>query len=564
MRILVVDDDIVDRRTIKRTLQQGGGSYDLVEAETVDKAIAIYDQQDFDLVLVDYRLPGRDGVEMLLALREGRRSAIVMMSTVDDEQVALDSIRAGAQDFVLKHELNASRLRRAILQAQTRFDLEIQLHESHEKLKTLAERDALTGLANRYLFDESLKLAIANNRRDEFKLCLLLIDLDNFKHVNDNFGHDVGDMLLQAFVKRVHACLRGNELFARLGGDEFAITLTNLHDEKEASSVAQRILVALEAPFNIDGKLLNSTASIGIAMHSKNAPDQETLVKHADIAMYRAKKKGRHQACFYENDMQACFSSRYEAERDLRDAFKKEMFSLLYQPIYEARTHQLGCFEAFLHWQDERGVHETNSYLNLAEESKFILQLGRWAIETAIMQQVEWFRITRTQYAMHINLSPTQVAAKDLVEMLSGLFTKHGASPSNFVFELTELAFAGQKQQALEAVHAIRNMGCKVALDDFGTGASSISTLRDFSFDLIKIDPSFVPRENASQQDLDLFKSVVRLIQSMALKTVVVGTETIEHIELCCELDVDQLQGHFFLKPETADHIEKNIISRAV
>lgn len=566
MRVLIVDDDLVDRQIVKRALHLGSVSYELVEAETVDEGLEKFEHGDFDLVLVDYRMPGRDGIEFVMAVHEGYKnkvSAVVMMSNSEDEQIALDAIRAGAQDFILKPEINGPRLRRSILHAQTRFDLEKQLQDTHAKLKHLAERDSLTGLANRYLFDESLKVSVANNRRESHKLALLLIDLDNFKYVNDNFGHDVGDILLQRVVQRVHACLRGNEMFARLGGDEFSITLANLVDAREASKVAQRILLVLEKPFEIDGRTIVSGASIGIAINPENGKTPEDLLKNADIAMYRAKKQGRNQACFFEEEMQDRFSSRFEIEQELREAMIKNQFSLRYQPVYSARTHQLGGFEVLLRWCDENGDRATRSYLDIAEESKLIVQIGRWAIERAIRQQVEWSRMSGIDLEMSINLSPSQLSDRSLVPLLKKLFKEHSAKPSAFVFEVTEQALHGPKKERLDLIQSLRTLGCKVALDDFGSGASSVGSLRDYPFDLVKIDPSFLPTENSPDQERRLFSSVVGMIQALELKTVVVGTESVEQVELCCGLNVDQLQGHFFSKPESVDYIEENLLKRA-
>lgn len=565
MKVLIVDDDIVDRQIVKRALQLGSVSVDLVEAETVDEGLAIIKEQQFDLILIDYRMPGRDGIEMVMALRGAaadQHSAIVMMSNSEDEQISLDAIGAGAQDFLLKNEITASRLRRAILYAQKRFDLERELQDVHLKLKHMAERDSLTGLANRYLFDQSLKVSIANNRREEFKLALLLIDLDNFKYVNDSFGHDVGDILLQRVVQRVHSCLRGNEMFARLGGDEFAIVLSNLQTEQDASKVARRILLVLEKPFEIKERMISSGASIGIAIHPQSGDNPEDLLKNADIAMYRAKKLGRNQACFFEAKMQAHYSSRYQLENDLHEAMRRNEFSLLFQPMYSASTHQLAGFESLLNLKNNSGTHATRTYLDVAEQSKLILPIGRWAIEHAIRQQVYWRKLINEKHEMHINLSPAQVEDKSLINTLKFLFSKYEADPNDFVFEVTEQALVLKSSQARETIQSLRELGAKVALGDFGAGASSLASLRDYPFDLVKIDPSFLPKEYDSEKDKRLFSCVIQMIQALEFKTVVVGTETVEQIELCCQLGVDQLQGHFFLHPEPAEYIEANLLSR--
>ncbi len=566
MRVLIVDDDLVDRQIVKRALHLGSVSYELVEAETVEEGLELFKQQDYDLLLVDYRMPGRDGIELVLTIRSEspeKKTAIVMMSNSEEEQIALDSIRAGAQDFILKNEITAARMHRSILHAQTRFDLEKQLQDSYRKLKELAERDTLTGLANRHLFDESLKIFIANNRRQEHRLALLLIDLDNFKFVNDNFGHGVGDLLLQRVVQRIHACLRGNEIFARLGGDEFAILLSNLDDSLEASNVAKRILHVLEKPFDIKGHTVTSGASIGIALHPDNGEYPEEILKFADIAMYRAKKRGKNQACFFEPEMQAQFISRYQIEQDLRKAIDAGAFELRFQPVYAAQSHELGGFEVLLHWETENGVQRPREYLAVAEDSKLILQIGGWVISNAIRQQMAWKSLTGVVYPMSINLSPVQLADASLPAFLEQLFSRSGADPQHCIFEVEEAALKGRGGDAGRSITQLRKLGCKVAFDDYGAGASSISDLRDFPFDLVKLDPSFLPTVQSTQKEVALFSSVVGMLKALNLQTVVVGTETVEQVELCCSLGVEQLQGHFFARPESAEYVAANFLSRS-
>ena len=252
MNILIVDDDIVDREDIKRALRKSSTECNFVEAESVDEGLLAFEKQQFDVVLSDYRMPQRDGIELLLALRSAsidNSVAIIMLSNSEETDLALACVRAGAQDFLLKSEVTASRIQRAILQAQARFELEQKLNKSYQQAKDLAEHDSLTGLANRYSFEEALRLSITEKPRNNDKLALTLIDLDNFKFINDSHGHDVGDELLKQFATRVCHCLRGNEVFARLGGDEFAIILNNLHTVDNATRVTQRILRCLDEPF---------------------------------------------------------------------------------------------------------------------------------------------------------------------------------------------------------------------------------------------------------------------------------------------------------------------------
>ena len=264
MDILLVDDDMVDRAVISRTLKKSNLIVSIVEATGVEQALKLYTEQNFDVILLDYNLPLRNGIEMIVEVRNSPKdssTAIVMMSTSEDEALALECIKEGAQDFLIKSEISDKKLRRAILHSTARHNLEKQLFDTYQKVKTLAETDFLTGLPNRYFFDESLKLALTNNRQNGNTLALLLLDIDNFKLINDNFGHDTGDIFLKKTVSTIRNCLRGNEVFARLGGDEFAITLANLESSEHAILVAQRIINAMQEPLEIASTLIHSTVS---------------------------------------------------------------------------------------------------------------------------------------------------------------------------------------------------------------------------------------------------------------------------------------------------------------
>lgn len=301
MKILLVDDDQLDRALVIRALQKSDLSTQISEAVTVDQGLEMYAANAYDIVLLDYQMPQRNGIEMIVELRNESKDnsiAIVMMSSSEDEELSLACIRAGAQDFLLKSEISSARLKRALLHASTRFELEQKLFQTYQKVKMLAETDSLTGLSNRYYFDESLKQVLTINCRCEQQTALLLFDLDNFKLVNDTFGHDVGDLLLKKVVLRIKSCLRGSETFARLGGDEFAIMLNNLSSSDQAGQVARRVVTVLHKPFEIASAFIKTTVSVGISIFPENGRTSEVLFKHADIAMYRAKKNGRNQIFF--------------------------------------------------------------------------------------------------------------------------------------------------------------------------------------------------------------------------------------------------------------------------
>ena len=268
-------------------------------------------------------------------------TAIVMISAYDEPSLALDCIEAGAQDFLAKNEITLSKLEKAILFANKRFEIEQRMHKSYLAVKKMAEKDPLTGLSNRYHFEETLKILIASNKRVTSKVALLALDLDNFKHINDTMGHAAGDKVLQQSVKRIRKCLRNNEGFARLGGDEFAIILGNITSGDEISRIANRILDSFKVAFNIDDKEVHCGVSIGVALCPDDSVNAQTLLKCADIAMYRAKQNGKNGVSFYESYYQTEFNQRFLIQNELIGVLENASFRLLYQPLFSAKDLSL-------------------------------------------------------------------------------------------------------------------------------------------------------------------------------------------------------------------------------
>lgn len=564
MEILIVDDDSVDREHITRYLcANNDNAFEIDIAESVDDGLKRFYEKKYDLILLDYKMPQRDGIEMLIELNNEPKeasTAIVMMSNAEEEEIALDCLRTGAQDFIVKNDITDARLRRVILNARTRFELELQLHNSYKKLREMAELDSLTGLANRYVFDEALKVTIANNQRGNNKVALLLLDIDNFKYINDAYGHDVGDILLQRIVKRVETGMRSNELFARLGGDEFGIILYNIETDLQASTVARRILNILEVPYEIDKMVMNSSASIGIAIHPDNAMSAKEIYKFADIALYRSKKLGKNQVCFFEDEMQRLFSMRYTIENELRKGMLEKQFTLFYQPIVNLINQEIIGFEALIRWTFNGEQRSPDDFIPIAEESRIILKLGRWIIEEAISQIAEWNKAVDTPFKIGINISVVQLTDLTLPKFIKELLETYNVAPDTVVFELTETAFLEYTDEKMEVINGIHNMGCSISLDDFGTGFSSVSHLRNFPISSVKIDKSLMPSKNETEKEISLLRGLVSMIKHLGLVTVGEGLETKRHVEICSELEVDRAQGYFFEKPVSKKVIQKKII----
>jgi len=560
MNILLVDDDAQDRAAVRQALEESHSIAMLSEAETVEQGMALLNQHRYDVMVLDYRMPHADGIEMVLQLRERPdlgKTAIVMMSNSDDENVALKCLHAGAQDFMQKGEITAPKLRRSILHARKRFELERELYASYCKVKDMAETDALTGLFNRYHFEDALNVAITNNKRSECSVALLILDLDRFKYVNDSYGHEAGDALLKQVAKRIQRCLRDNEIFARLGGDEFAIVLTNVEHVYHVNKIARRILQELEVPFEINGNNVRCSCSIGITLHPFNGETAADLTKFADIAMYRAKKMGRGQLCFFEDKMQQEFSQRYQIELAIRDVLKNDSFRLHYQPLVDAYGKQLTGFEALIRWPQADVQYFPDQFIPVAEESHMISEIGRWVIDEAIRQLSVWHRMSDQPLSMAINLSPVQLGDHDLVDYLARTLDKYQVEPEYITLELTETALLGNDRTKHETIEEINKLGCRIALDDFGTGFSSLSHLLSFPIDIVKIDRSMLPVSEEPSKHLAVLIGLASMLRSLGMKIVAEGVETNDQSTLCQALMIDKLQGYFFAKPQAASEIEK-------
>lgn len=563
MNVLIVDDDKVDQELVQRALKKSNLDVNIHTAKTVDEGLEQYRLNTYDIILLDYRMPERDGIEMVqeLALQpQNSSTAIVMMSSSEDEELAIECLKAGAQDFLMKSEVTAVRLRRAVLHAKTRFELEKKLADSYQEVKLLSESDPLTGLSNRVYFEQSLKNSIVNNIRDQHKLALLLIDLDNFKLINDTYGHDVGDRLLLLVVESIKSCLRGNELFARLGGDEFSICLSNLDSVEHASQVATRVVERLTQPFLINESEIHSTASIGISIYPDNADTSEELFKQADIAMYRAKKLGRSRVCFFEEEMQEQFYLRALLEKELKQAQELQQFLLHYQPIVDPKDASILGFEALIRWGLDGRLRFPKDFVPVAEQSQQMISIGRWIIETAVCSLAELNEGRKQAFTMTVNLSTIQFQDAKLIEYVKNCLEKFNISPKLIIFELTECAFSTDTPNSIKIINELNQLGCKIALDNFGRGSSTLNHLKTFPISIVKIDRSLMPKDLDDNDSMALIKGLTLMVQLLNCDIVAEGVETQEQISVCSELGINKAQGFFFSKAKSIEKIKQDYL----
>jgi diguanylate cyclase (GGDEF)-like protein/PAS domain S-box-containing protein len=435
---------------------------------------------------------------------------------------------------------------------------DITRHKALEQqLVQRALHDQLTGLPNRMLFMDRLEHALERSARRGKFVGVLFLDLDRFKLVNDNFGHDRGDQLLVEVTRRLRGCLRRVDTIARIGGDEFTVLLEDVTSAGDGALVAERITEALRAPFRIDGQEIFVGASIGIAL---GAPDQGTtaqgLLRNADIAMYRAKANGR--ACFevFKASMRETVRGRLKMEAELRRALERGELRLHYQPKIDLRTGRLVGLEALVRWEHpERGMVPPGSFIPMAEETGLILPIGRWVLETACRQAGLWRADAEIEggLTMAVNLSPRQFRHPRLVEDIGQVLSGTSLEPAGLEVEITEGTAMGDADATVKTLEHLKALGVRLAIDDFGTGYSSLGYLKRFPIDVLKVDRSFVAGLPGNAGDAAIVRAVVGLTRALGLKAVAEGVETEQQLDELRALGCDQGQGYLFGKPMPAD-----------
>ena len=550
MRLLLVDDDAVDRTAVIRALRQSHQPFAIAESATAEEALETFAGGKFDAVLLDYRLPDMDGLEVLRRMNARRNgsTAILMLTGMDDDNLAIQCIEAGAQDFLLKQELTPRHLMRAVTHARMRHGIEMALLESHERLRELAEQDPLTGLANRHFFDQTLRASIPRATRYGLELALLLLDLDNFKFVNDSHGHDIGDLMLRVVAERLLEVTREGDILCRLGGDEFAILAFQRGDEEAVHALAQRLLEKLAEPVQVEALTLPVSVSIGIALCPDNSKDADELFKCADLAMYRAKRDGRNQAHYFSEELHRQVMRRVQTEHDLRAALRNREFELFYQPQVDANSGAVIAVEALVRWRHpERGLLAPGMFLDVAEDTGLIEPIGAWVLENACAD-IAAGRLGAVP-RVAVNLSARQLRAPDIVKRVERALRTAHIEAKMLEIEITESVLIANLEESLVVLEAIRDLGVAIAIDDFGTGYSSLAYLKRLPISTLKVDKSFLSQVPEQEKDKRLLRALIQMARTMSFRVVVEGVETAIQAELCRDFGADLLQGFHFARP---------------
>jgi diguanylate cyclase (GGDEF)-like protein len=425
---------------------------------------------------------------------------------------------------------------------------------AEERIQYLAHHDGLTGLPNRVMFSEMLNLAIPHARRYNGSFALLFIDLDRFKIINDTLGHEAGDKLLQEVSARLIDTVRESDVVARLGGDEFVVLVHEVSDAKDAATVAGKILSALIKPVDLEGHECRVTASIGICMYPADAPDEQSLMKNADIAMYYAKEEGKNNFQFYSKDIKSQSIERMALETSLRRAIEREEFFLHYQAKLDLKTGQINGVEALVRWQHpELGLVSPAQFIPLAEETGLIVPLGKWVLRTACAQNMAWQRDGLPPICMAVNLSMRQFADDSLLQVVAAALQDSGMRPELLELELTESMVMHNAERAARMLGLIKQMGVRLAIDDFGVGYSSLAQIKRFPIDTLKVDRSFIRNLPQNPEDRAITEAIIAMGRTLSLTVVAEGVETVEQEAFLREHACDESQGFYFSKPIAAD-----------
>jgi diguanylate cyclase (GGDEF)-like protein len=477
-------------------------------------------------------------------------------------------VNASADTLAEAHALLQQSLEFSLVRMCQCFEAERQrtdeeLARREQELAFLATHDALTGLPNRALILDRVKQMLARSARNESPVAALFIDLDNFKSINDTLGHSVGDELLRAVAERLDGVVRGADALGRLGGDEFVVISDGVSLDAGPELIAERLLDALKAPFNLagSGSRLTVTASVGIAIGERTSAEE--LLRDADIAMYRAKWDGKNRCVVFESGMQDTIQNRMELEMDLRDALANNEFFLVYQPTFALSDMSPTGVEALIRWKHPtRGVLQPEDFIPLLEETGLITEIGRWVLREACAQGAAW-RNSGHLIGMAVNVSGRQLDSDQLIGDVEDALADSGLDPRVLTIELTETMLMRNVENTARRLTAIKQLGVRIAVDDFGTGYSSLAHLQRFPVDALKIDRSFISGLSRNEQGETLIRTLVQLGKALSIETFAEGIEQQHELSMLKDEDCVGGQGFLYARPLEAGATEAFLLDWA-
>lgn len=559
IKVLLIEDNAADSRLLRELLNDAQpGKHIITAAYTANEGIVLLQSNDFDIVVTDLNLPDSDGLDAVSHMQAvDSNIPIVVLSGQDDEELALQIVKMGAQDYLVKGQGEGHLINRVI-------DYSIERKKDVQELSHLANYDSLTGLANRLLFRERLDRALIRADRSKTLVALFVIDLDRFKNVNDSLGHDAGDQLLIKVADRLKECTRDGDTVARLGGDEFTIIMEDVKSVDDAVMIADKVLNFMKNKFDINSHEIFVTPSIGITVYPIDDTNAGHLFINADSAMYQAKESGRNCYRFYTADMNSHLIVQMDLEAKLRRAIERDEFVLYYQPKFSVHSEEPIGAEALIRWMDpEEGMVSPALFIPLAEETGLIAPITDWVMKEACRQNSEWQQEGYKPIRMAINLSPKQFSQDDIAKRIFNQIICSDLAPKYVELEITEGALVEDVEKSTEILMELKKWGIHISIDDFGTGYSSLSYLKKFPLDTLKIDQSFVRDLMNDPDDAAIVSAIIAMAKSLRFNVIAEGVETAEQLNYLAANGCHEVQGYHTGRPLPAEEFVQFLVKQS-
>lgn len=553
LKILLIEDSDSDSELIRAMLDGFDGKQCIVtHVGDLESAFEAMDDATFDVALLDINLPdteGLDGLQRLGAMMPNM--PIVIMTGRNDMELATEAMHQGAQDYLPKDECVPAALHRAVCYA-----IERKQHEAG--LLKQANSDALTGLANRLLFESRLGMAIARGRRTGAGFGVLFLDLNDFKCVNDQFGHACGDQLLKDIAERMKQTMRPYDTLARFGGDEFAVLVEGLATPRDAAAVAQKIIAAITPPYEIGERQVKIGVSIGITTSLVTGDvTAEELIEQADEAMYRAKSSVQSNYQFYTPDMHDALRTRLQLENDLRDTLIRNQLSLCYQPRQSLKHGECMGMEALLRWEHPtRGVLLPAEFLAVAEETSMMPEIGEWVIGQVTEDMARWREHGFGELQVSVNISASQLDSYGFAEHITFHLEKNHLPPSHLILEIPESIFLSLNERRENTLKKLHTLGVKLCLDRFGAHLSSLQVLQSAFLSILKLDKSLTCKAEGSEQEIRMVQSIIACARELGLQIIAAGVESDRARSWLKSQQCDDIQGFIFSRPMPTAFLE--------
>lgn len=555
-QLLIADDDRTLRLALRGTF--AGDEFEVLEAADGAQAIALCERAMPDIVLVDALMPEVSGFEACQRIRQlsgGGDIPVLMVTSLDDENAIAQAFAAGATDYITKP------IHFTVL--KERVGRLIKANRAEARARTLAFADALTGLPNRARLTQELGLALNQATINNERIAIFFLDLDNFKNINDSLGHQVGDLLLKAVADRLRSSVRRSDFIARLGGDEFTVILRRVESEQVVATIAQNILHALSEPFVFIDKRMMVSTSVGISLFPDHGTDVSALLKHADLAMFKAKETRNH-FCFYQDGMEDAVSHKLQLQQELRQAIDNDLFELYFQPQYDLRSELAVAAEALVRWPRADGtVLGPGAFIPLAEETGLITELTDLVLEKACGAISGWLA---QGYAVKlaVNLSGKDFEVPgSLVQRVADLTRVYDIPPRLLELEITESMLMADPERSRAELLQLKNAGFSLSIDDFGSGYSSLYYLKNLPVDVLKIDRAFIKDldDPHNRRDIPVITGIIALAHSLGMHTVAEGVETLRQREVIQSLGCETIQGYLVSRPLPQREFERAFLA---